>query len=355
MKILVIEDDNNIRESISELLETKNHTTKLAHNGHEGVILASCERPDLIICDVMMPGIDGYEVLTRIRQIEDLISTPFIFLTAKIQKEDLREGMNLGADDYLTKPFRAEELFKAIDARMERKNMIDKEKINLLEPLWENMIYQGLLGPIQRVIQSSDFFVKYFDEYSKEEIIAYAESVKDIGKNIERAARNIVIKQSIELAKYNHSKKKNLINGSVKNSESHIRNALIEISKMYDRSEDLVFKKLDDVDLHIPLEVFNVVIKELMHNAFQCSKSGEVVGIVAEKNNGYYHITITNQGKFLDGEKMDELGLRPREITRGLGLGLYLVRSLVTLCSGDFKVETDRNNVAVSISIKIAK
>ncbi|TFI54656.1 EAL domain-containing protein [Mastigocladus laminosus UU774] len=119
-KILVIEDENFVRENIIELLESEDFKTIGADNGKVGIKLALTETPDLILCDLMMPEIDGYGVLSNLRQEALTATIPFIFLTAKSTKTDFRQGMELGADDYLTKPFTRAELLSAIDGRLQK-------------------------------------------------------------------------------------------------------------------------------------------------------------------------------------------------------------------------------------------
>ena len=114
-KILVIEDDANIRESLVELLEMKSFTLLSADNGTDGLKLAQEQVPDLILCDVMMPGLNGYEVVEAIRKDSRLAKLPFIFLSAKAMDSDVEYGKNLGANSYLTKPFRAQDLFSVVD------------------------------------------------------------------------------------------------------------------------------------------------------------------------------------------------------------------------------------------------
>lgn len=114
-KILVIEDDANIRESLMELLEMKSYKVVVAENGVDGLRLAAEHKPDLILCDVMMPGLNGYEVIERVRASAELARVPFIFLSAKAMDQDISYGKQLGANSYLTKPFRANELFTVVD------------------------------------------------------------------------------------------------------------------------------------------------------------------------------------------------------------------------------------------------
>ncbi|MGD8779276.1 MAG: response regulator [Ignavibacteria bacterium] len=119
-KILVIEDDANIRENICEFLELNDYSVVVAVNGKEGLLLANEFKPDLIICDIMMPKLSGYEVKENLAVNPVTSKIPFIFLTAKTDLKDIREGMMLGADDYIVKPFKNDELLKSIEVRLSR-------------------------------------------------------------------------------------------------------------------------------------------------------------------------------------------------------------------------------------------
>jgi DNA-binding NarL/FixJ family response regulator len=119
-KILVIEDEREMRRNITTLLRYYDYEPIAAENGRAGVEAARREKPDLILCDVMMPELDGYGVLQALQADTSLARIPFIFLTAKGEKDDLRSGMNLGADDYLTKPVANADLVRAIEARLRR-------------------------------------------------------------------------------------------------------------------------------------------------------------------------------------------------------------------------------------------
>jgi len=126
-KILLIEDNAEVRENTSEILTLANYEVLVAENGRVGVDLAQRHKPDLIICDIMMPELDGYGVLHILSKNEQTAAIPFIFLTAKTEKADIRKGMNLGADDYLTKPFDDTDLLNAIEARL-RKTAIQQKQ-----------------------------------------------------------------------------------------------------------------------------------------------------------------------------------------------------------------------------------
>jgi len=134
-KILVIEDDTYVRQNILDLLEGEGFNIIEANNGLLGVQLAQQEIPDLIICDVMMPELDGYGVLKALRQRPETAIIPLIFLTARSDKTDLRQGMEMGADDYIVKPFTRKELLAAIACRLEKNSTIKNENQRRLDNL----------------------------------------------------------------------------------------------------------------------------------------------------------------------------------------------------------------------------
>ena len=123
-KILIIEDDFDILENITTLLEAENYEVVTCNDGIKGIVFAENLRPDLIICDIMMPDFDGYEVLEELNKKNITPLTPFIFLTAKVEKSDLRKGMNLGSDDYIFKPYTAQELLKSIEIRLSKCDIV---------------------------------------------------------------------------------------------------------------------------------------------------------------------------------------------------------------------------------------
>lgn len=141
-KILLIEDNDDIRNNTAEILELSNYEVIRAENGKVGIEKAIAEKPDLIICDIMMPVLDGYFVLQAVHKNESIKNTPFIFLTAKTERADFRKGMELGADDYITKPFTGTELLNAVESRIKKIDMLKQD-------------IQPGLGGVQHLMEAS--------------------------------------------------------------------------------------------------------------------------------------------------------------------------------------------------------
>jgi CRP-like cAMP-binding protein/CheY-like chemotaxis protein len=134
-KIVLIEDNHEMRENIEEMLALADYQVLSAENGKIGLELVKKELPDLIICDIMMPELDGYGVLYYLSKVPETRAIPFIFLSAKTERTDLRKGMNLGADDYITKPFEEMELLEAIESRLKKRQRF--EAIMDIEDKWK--------------------------------------------------------------------------------------------------------------------------------------------------------------------------------------------------------------------------
>lgn len=156
-KILLIEDDTNIRETIAEMLTVEEFDVLEAENGQEGTALAVQQSPDLIICDIMMPEVDGYQVLNQLRKQEETAIIPFIFLTAKVTNADVRYGMELGADAYLPKPFTRDSLLNTIFSRLQ------KQETLLQHYLEEAQTTQNLKKQLQAYQELSELQAEVID------------------------------------------------------------------------------------------------------------------------------------------------------------------------------------------------
>ncbi|MEM9540936.1 MAG: response regulator [Cyanobacteria bacterium P01_E01_bin.42] len=206
--ILVIEDERINRRIIQEVLESQSYRVLLAATGEIGLDIAKNKRPDLILCDIMMPGLDGYEVVTSLRDNNATNAIPIIFLTSKASWEDLRQGMEVGVDDYLTKPFKAKELLNAVASRLERQAIYaqhiqqERQKIEELEKL--NSITSHEFRTPLAVISSSVGILKSFsDKLSEEKKQKHLETIQTYVKHTTQLLDDILEINRVESGKIN--------------------------------------------------------------------------------------------------------------------------------------------------------
>jgi len=194
VKVLIIEDESHLRHNLQEVLESNGYKVLTAANGQVGIEIAKAELPDLILCDVIMPKLDGYGVIISLREDRRTISIPIILLTAKAENWEQRYGMELGADDYLTKPFEVNELLRAIASRLER-----QEKLN--ESYQEQIAYsQALEEKVKKTQENLDKSLKV------------SSSQADILAKITEDLRNPLsnINMAIQMLKQSKSEQENL-------------------------------------------------------------------------------------------------------------------------------------------------
>jgi CRP/FNR family cyclic AMP-dependent transcriptional regulator len=155
-QLLLIEDNDEIRENTAEILELAGYQVSTAENGKKGIETALQNKPDLIICDVMMPVLDGYGVLHLVHKNPELASIPFIFLTAKAERNDFRKGMEMGADDYITKPFSDIELLNAIESRLRKAEVLKKDFESNTGGIQQMLQEFGGKNPVQHLAESGN-------------------------------------------------------------------------------------------------------------------------------------------------------------------------------------------------------
>ena len=164
--ILVIDDNNDIRENTAEILELAGYKTFTAENGKRGVEMAMKEKPSVIVCDIMMPELDGYGVLHLLRKNPDTQNIPFIFLTAKTERGDFRKGMEMGADDYITKPFEDIELLNAVEIRLKKSEILEQNYASSPQGLGQFLKDVKSTGMIQKLSEEYDM-----EHYDKKQVL----------------------------------------------------------------------------------------------------------------------------------------------------------------------------------------
>ncbi len=352
-EILVIEDDPLNQEAISATLKHAGYQVTLAENGAFGVELARSNQPDLIICDVMMPWMGGHEVLQLLRNDSKTANIPFIFLTAKTEYAAVRQGMNLGADDYLTKPFIAQELIEAIRTRLERRASIDKEyarRLGNLEGAVIHTLPQEIVAPLNTILGYSDLIVSDSDDIPKSQIVELVGEINTSSTKLFRLVENIITYARIEMRK----KDIDTLNVDIR------REFETEVSQDYIASivkrEAAHYRRESDVELDIPQAVcFPVfrddlakIIRELVDNAFKFSEPGTPVKLSARSRPGHCVLCVRNEGRGMTPGQIARIGEyvqfeRRLQADQGLGLGLAIVKGLVEIYGGELAITSTPN------------
>ncbi|NEP02735.1 MAG: hybrid sensor histidine kinase/response regulator [Symploca sp. SIO2E9] len=345
-KILLIEDEEEIRENIFEILTAEDFEVIDADNGCSGVQLAQQEFPDLIICDVMMPELDGYGVLNQLRQNPITDSIPFVFLTAKAAKEDLRQGMELGADDYLTKPFTRNELLKAITIRLEKQVAVKRNSQRKLDELRGNITHSlphELHTPLNGILGFSRFMIDEYDSIEQEEVLEMLGHINESAERLYRLTQNFLIYADLELTEADPERIKALrATGAKSFVKKIITDFALKKAQQVNREEDLQLE-LHEVVVLISATKLQKIVEEIIENAFKFSTTGTPVVVKSSYAENTFNLSIIDQGRGMTAAQISGLGAymqfeRKLYEQQGSGLGLSIARSLVKLYGGELAI-----------------
>ncbi|MDX2231592.1 MAG: response regulator [Leptolyngbyaceae cyanobacterium bins.349] len=342
-RILVIEDDVSIQEIIVEMLEDENYQVICADNGQQGLALAEAEAPELIICDVMMPIMQGYDVLCNLRSNSDTSIIPFIFLTAKADKLNLRIGMNLGADDYLTKPFTRSELIFAVKSRLERQASFSKHYTQQLEELRKSIsssLPHELLSPVTGLVGLSEYLASKHNTISSDELLEIAQLINKAAWRFERVVQNTLLYTQFALAE--DPLQLLDLQESCDYSLLTVKDTAIKVATAANRIDDL---ELSLADIHVLISMRNLqkIVEELVDNACKFSQPGQPVQVCTQFCEGYFMLRVQDQGCGIKSTKVNDIGAYKKldqTFPNGSGLGLTIVQQLVELYRGNFSIES---------------
>lgn len=346
VKVLVVEDSEEMLSNISTLLSLHGFSVISASNGFEGLTAAKNNCPDIIISDIMMPVMDGIEMLSAIRENEFLQTTPVIFLTAKVDRRDLREGMVKGADDYITKPFRSSELLEAINAQIQKKERF-KSKYDEIAQNISTYIPHELRTPLIAIMGYTDLLLSDMNGWDEETMAGMLTNIKKASSRLYRTIEKFIRYSEIELllAAQSRNQLEEFKEISVKENVTYIAE---KISKNYLRSEDLLVS-LEDVMVKIDEEHFQILVEELVDNAFKFSAKNQCVNIKSIPSNDLMTLEITNQGRGMSVSEIEKINPfiqhnRKHYAQTGNGLGLVTAAKLSKLYNVNFKLESEMNN-----------
>ena len=298
--ILVIEDDNAIQDAIVDILEMQGFGVLSAPDGLAGVAAARAQRPDLIICDIMMPFLDGYGVLARLRQYPQTATIPFIFLTARTTQSDFRQGMQLGADDYLAKPFRAAELVAAVNLRLQRQAQLAdriQKRVEALHSSLVTVLPHELRTPLNGILGGISLLKDEYaglDPADAEELFII---VEQSALRLRRLVENCLL--YAELASAAASPCGQARADTVEDCcavAATLETVSHREAAAANREEDLCLE-LVDRRAALPQASLAKMMEEVVNNAFKYSERGTPVTVAVQQGGDELQITVRDQGR----------------------------------------------------------
>ncbi|MBJ7901013.1 MAG: response regulator [Cyanobacteria bacterium RI_101] len=346
-KILIIEDDPMVRENLEEILELAEFDFLSAVNGAEGLAQAKEARPDLILCDVMMPEMNGFEVLENLRKDPHTLNIPLIFLTAKVDVASLREGMNLGADDYIMKPFDINSLLEAIQARLAKQaNLVEsvQSEMSDFRNRMTRALPQKFHGLLSQLTNSAHNLKEFHEHLTEQEIEDIADKIELTSAEIHHLFINFALYSQLELIALNPKARQAYEN---KRGSCLASVVLTQVSQskgsFYRRSKDLKLV-LTDTRIAIAESNFRKIAEELIDNAFKFSAPGTQVEIREKIDDHNWSVFIIDGGDGIEPALL--AALFPEQSSDNLekfvipSFGLPIAKSLTELNGGTFYIES---------------
>ncbi len=347
-KILVIDDEEWLREMIHLALSQKGYEVVEAENGEVGIEQAQKVLPDLILCDVNMEKVGGYLTLSSLRNLPATAAIPFILMTGLADNAGMRHGMELGADDYLPKPFTIEALYAAVEARLKKSQALRDEAEKKMADLRDNismMLPHELRTPLNGILAYGEILATDAATLPPGEIAEMGQIIHESGKRLERLIENFLIYSQIELLGADPQRV-----SALRKKQTAFPRKIIEARGLHQaeavgRKTDLAMD-LADKPVAISEEYLTKIVDELAHNAFKFSQPGTPVQIALFPSATELTLSISDHGRGLHTEHIRKVGAymqfdRKQQEQQGLGLGLIISKRLTELHGGSLTIQSD--------------
>jgi DNA-binding response OmpR family regulator len=362
-KILIIEDEAAFREAIAFALESEGYAVLQAESAVDGIEIARARIPDLILSDVLMDSVDGYEAVISIRQDPRTTGIPIILMTGKPDKEGLVHALELGADDYLTKPFAVPALLEAVAIRFRKQEETRKKHgKGTTDP--RAYLTVGIPGdlrtPLAGILGFSKAVSREHVELKKSEIIELGRAIQKAARSVLRMTENFSVLAQIEILAADQDKVERLRMYPTKDPGSTIEYVSAEIANHYERSEDLVIVVAPGAVSCSP-EYLSKITHELVDNAFKFSGKGQKVQVSGAFTNGTFMLIVTDFGRGMTPTQIDDINSYSSLHSRFhdehyFGWGLIAAKRLAEIHGGSLQLSsTGAPGLMVRVSIPRAR
>jgi signal transduction histidine kinase len=357
--ILIIEDEAPLREEVAEWLIFEGYRVFQAEDGTKGMQLASALKPDIIFCDIMMPGIGGFDLVKELRKLPETSTIPVVLMSALSERQNVREGMGAGANDYLTKPFTRAELLETLYARLKETKLHTEASQELLKDLRYKILStlpHELKTPLHGIIGFGEMLQETPGDYTLDDLREIGSSIKLSGMRLSRLVQNYLTFLTLEFSTPS-SWGVQLLNGF--DIYQTIIDEAHRVMPCYGRITDLVIDTAES-NLQISAEFFKKIIFELFDNACKFSSPGTPVTIEGKIiDHHFYQIDFCDTGRGMFPSQIESIGAfvqfdRNHYEQQGLGLGLALVIKMTELSGGKVRIISEPGK-GTCIEIKLKR
>jgi signal transduction histidine kinase len=356
-KILVIDDEEWLREMIHLALKQKGFEVIESNNGADGIEKARSELPDLILCDINMEKVDGYLTLASLRNEAPTAAIPFILMTGLADNAGMRHGMELGADDYLAKPFTTDALYAAVEARLKKAQTVRDEAERKLAHLRDNislMMPHEMRTPLNGILSNAELLAHSAETLKPAEVAEIGQEIHNSSQRLEKLIENFLIYAQLELIAADPKNVNALRVGKTDDSNALIREHATSHAYQSNRIKDL---SLNLVNISFPMagEYLAKITDELVQNAFKFSEPGTPVRVTSSEAFNAVVLSVSDQGRGFSTEQIAQIGAymqfeRKINEQQGLGLGLTIAKRLVELHGGALSIEGKKGEGATIIA-----
>ena len=361
-KILVIDDSPEVREVVQATLHCSGFQVFSAEDGELGVEMALQQLPDLILCDINMPNLDGFDTLSCVRKNSLTALIPFIFLTGASDKLNFRRGMELGADDFLAKPFDASELLAAVTSRLAKQAALAQQSEQKLNELRGNIslaLPHELRTPLNGILGLSSILMEDYQTMPAPEIFETAKYINQAAQRLHRLTENFLVYAQIELINADPQRAAAFRAAETTDVSNLITSAARDQAAAFHRETDLNLLS-QPARIAISHDHFRKIVEELVDNAFKFSEPGKPVIVHAGPSGGSFVCSITDQGRGFTPEQIAAVGAHMQFARKfyeqqGAGLGLFIARRLSELYGGSLNIQSVPNQrTTVRVELPLA-